>query len=42
MDRGVLQRKIRFVSDNQQILSVDRELTNPINKKVELKSISIF
>ena len=35
-------KKIRFVSENQQILRVDRELTNPINKKVELKIFQSF
>ena len=35
-------KKIRFVSDNQQILRVDREINNPINKKLETKVLQSF
>ncbi len=35
-------KKLRFVSDNQQILRVDREITHPVNKKIEMKIFQCF
>ncbi len=35
-------KKTRFVSENQQILRVDRENNNPINNKLESKILKIF
>lgn len=35
-------KKIRFVSGNQQILRVDRELTHPINSKIQERILKIF
>ena len=35
-------KKIRFVSENQQILRVDRELNSPINSKIQARILKIF
>lgn len=35
-------KKIRFVSENQQILRVDREVSKPINKKIESSLLKAF
>ena len=35
-------KKIRFVSGNQQILRVDREISKPIDRKLEHKLVQIF
>ncbi|MEE2694802.1 MAG: D-glycero-beta-D-manno-heptose-7-phosphate kinase [Pseudomonadota bacterium] len=35
-------KKTRFVSENQQILRVDKEVSLPINKKIQSKLLEIF
>ena len=35
-------KKIRFVSGNQQILRVDREVSRPIDRQLEQKLVQIF
>ena len=43
VDKGrCATKKHRFVSENQQILRVDKEMDNPISKTIELKIIKLL